>query len=110
MTLAHCKRTCPECPWRKDVEVGRFPPERFVALAYTAEDMAQKVFACHKSPEDGHFACAGATLRMQHNLRLRLARIDRSTIRADGPLYKDYREMAVANGVPEDHPALAKTR
>jgi hypothetical protein len=47
---------------------------------------------------------------MQHNLRLRLARIDRSTIRADGPLYKDYREMAVANGVPEDHPALAKTR
>lgn len=110
MVIPHCKRTCPECPWRTDVEVGRFPPERFIALAHTAEDMAGMVFACHKSPEGAEFACAGATLRMDHNLRLRLSGIDRSTIQADGPLFDTYRDMAVANGVPKDHPALRRTR
>lgn len=27
------RQTCNECPWRKDVEPGRFPPERFYTLA-----------------------------------------------------------------------------
>lgn len=110
MDLKHCKRTCPECPWRTDVPTGRFPPERYRALAETAYDLSMRVFACHKSPEGGEFACAGALLRQDHNLRFRFSRIDRDTITADGPLYDDYRAMAEANGVDPDDPVLEGCR
>lgn len=108
--LPHCKRTCPECPWRRDVAPGKFPPERFIALAPTAYDMATTVFACHLSPEGKEFACAGAVLRTDHNFRLRLAGIDRRTIQADGPLFETFREMAEANGGLSRHPALRECR
>lgn len=110
MTFPHCKKTCPECPWLRDVPPGKFTPSRFIALAPTAYDLAMTVFACHQSPEGREFTCAGAALRLHHNLRLRLARIDRRAIQATGDLYNDYREMAVANGVPTDHPALERCR
>lgn len=108
--LPHCKRTCAECPWRRDVKPGRFPPERFRQLAGTAYDMAVRVFACHKSPEGKEFACAGAIKRTGHSLTLRMAKIDPDEIRADGPLFEDFREMAVANGVDPGDPALAHCR
>lgn len=110
MTLAYCKKTCPECPWRKDVPVGKFPPKRFVALAETAYDLSGRVFACHLSPEGKEFACAGFVLQAHHNMALRLNRVDSRTVEATGPLFETYRDMAVANGVRRSHPALKNTR
>lgn len=111
----HAQRPCPECPWRQDVAPGRFPPERFVALAPTAYDRAFRLFACHKSPPRSEFACAGFLLRgATHNLTVRLAAragFDWNTVQAAGhPLFPNYRAMAVANGVPADHPALQECR
>jgi hypothetical protein len=106
---------CAECPWRTDVPPGRFPPARFIALAKTAYDMALEQFACHKAPDSRAFGCAGFVLRgATHNLGARLSinaqRLDPRAVSSPFPLYCDYREMAVANGVEPDHPALAACR
>ncbi len=112
----HAKKPCGECPWRPDVAPGRFPPERFVALAPTAYDMALRVFACHKSPDGREFTCAGFLLRgATHNLSIRLAiahgQIDPALVSDGGhQLFDGYRQMAVANGVPADHPAIGPVR
>lgn len=101
---------CAECPWRRDVPVGKFPPERYVALAPTAYDMAGTVFACHMSREGGEFACAGFILQSSaHNFACRMAR-QRLEVRSPYPLFDTYRQLAVANGVPIDHPALDRCR
>lgn len=111
-SFPHAKKPCDECPWRMDVAPGRFPPERFVALAETAYDLSGCVFACHKSPDGRAFACAGFLRQSAaHNLSVRLAaragRIDLAEIGDGGaPLYPDYVAMAVANGVRADDPAL----
>src|SRR5215217_4589789 len=86
---------CAQCPWRVD-QTGAFPPAAFEHSAETAYDMAQSTFACHM---------AG------HNLTVRLRLMDRRfrwDQVADGghQLHPDYRAMAVANGVPPDHPRL----
>lgn len=65
--MKHVKRPCDECPWRKDAEPGRFPPERWAALTATSPDIrtgfgpefGAPLFACHKTPEQGERACAG---------------------------------------------------
>lgn len=112
----HALKPCPECPWRRDVAPGRFPPERFVALAPTAYDMATSAFACHKAPEGREFACAGFLLKgAAHNLSVRMAAVsDGFDWRAVGdggfPLFDSYREMAEANGVDPDDPILAPCR
>ena len=46
--MLYAKNPCAECPWRRDVPPGKFPPERFIALAHTAYDLAGHVFACHQ--------------------------------------------------------------
>ena len=102
-------RPCDECPWRKDVAVGRFAPERFVALARTvargaAHQVGQPVFACHKSHEGKDVVCAGFLLvDGGQNFTVRLAlfqrRFDPAKLEATGPLYASYAEMAAANGV-----------
>lgn len=103
-------KPCAECPWRRDLPVGKFPPERYVALAPTAYDLAQSVFACHMSKDGGEFACAGFLLSSGgHNLSVRLARHG-FDVRSDFPLFQTYRELAIANGVPADHPALGPCR
>ena len=99
----HAKVTCNECPWRRDVPVGRFPPERFEALARSVDQGFAPVFACHKSPDAGEFACAGYLMRDgTSNFRVRLALIDKqidlTALVASGPLYGAFREMAKANG------------
>jgi hypothetical protein len=109
------KAPCAECPWRKDVPPGKFPPERYLALAGTAYDMAKNVFACHMSKDEKPAACAGYLSRSaDHNLSVRLAYMqgqlepmDRSGGLA---LYDDYRALAVANGVEPDNPALKPCR
>ena len=111
MTFAHAKQPCSECPWRKDQPVGQFRPERFIALASTFYDMAIPVFGCHKSKEHSGFACAGAILRCHHNLTLRMNAHSLGDVTdGDHELYEGYREMAVANGVPANHPSLKRVR
>lgn len=109
------RRPCAECPWRRDVATGRFEPERFQALAHTAYDLSTRVFACHKSAEEHPTLCAGFLSRgADHNLTVRLAyarealeQLDRS---GDLPLYDNYRDMAVANGVAIDDPSIQACR
>jgi hypothetical protein len=108
-------KPCAECPWRTDVAPGRFPPSRFIDLAKTAYDNAIEQFACHKSPEGQEFGCAGFLLNgALFNLGTRfsksMGRVDPDEISSAYPLYPNYRAMAVANGVPEDHPALVGCR
>jgi hypothetical protein len=104
MTPFAMKLTCTECPWRRDVAVGRFPPERYAALRETCEPGGlPMVFACHKTPEGEERACAGFLLvHGADNNRVRLAMMqgayDPSEVRASAPLYDDFAEMARANG------------
>ncbi|MGQ3121239.1 MAG: DUF6283 family protein [Aliihoeflea sp.] len=96
------RRTCGECPWLRATPVGRFPVERFVELASTADQGFNGVFACHKSPDGREQACAGYLLAAgMNNWSVRLAairgRLDMSEISATGPLYDSYAEMLMAN-------------
>jgi hypothetical protein len=110
------KEPCSECPWRTDVETGRFPPENYRRLASTAYDMAMKIFTCHKSAGDHPVVCAGFLARgADHNLSVRFHK-SKGTIDymnpTDGgrPLYRGFREMAIANGVDPDDPVLVPCR
>jgi hypothetical protein len=100
-------KTCAECPWRRDVAVGRFPPERYRALRKTCQQGFNKFFACHKSPEGDEFACVGYLMvDGENNFRVRMALIkklyDPETLEAAGPLYGSFAEMARANGYDPD--------
>jgi hypothetical protein len=109
--VKHAKAPCAECPWRTDVRTGKFPPERFIALANTAHDLSGRVFACHMSKEGGEFACAGFVLQQAaHNMACRMARMPFDDVTSQHPLFETYREMAIANGVDEDHPELRHCR
>ncbi len=103
------KETCEECPWRKDVPVGRFPEERFISLQKTTQQGFDKpVFACHKTSEGkGTQACVGFLLVAGHNnFACRLAaaagKFDPAELKATSPLYESYEAMAQANGVDEE--------
>ncbi|WP_074921837.1 MULTISPECIES: DUF6283 family protein [Delftia] len=104
---------CENCPWRVDA-VGEFPPEAFRHSARTAYDMAQESFACHASGSAKPSTCAGFLLRgAAHNLGIRLKQMrgDCLDVRDGGhELHKNYRAMAIANGVPADDPVLAACR
>lgn len=108
-------RPCDRCPWRVD-RLGAFPPAAFRQLARTAYDTSLHSFVCHESSDAVPFVCAGFLLRgAAHNLavRLRLARgeIDPDVVHDGGhALHGSYRDMAVANGVDPDDPALAACR
>jgi hypothetical protein len=110
----HPHKPCNECPWRRDVETGHFPPERFEALATTAYDRSMRLFQCHKTSDERPKVCAGFLLRgAMHNIsaRLALARHDIGSVEDGGyPLFDTYREMAVANGVDPNHEALDECR
>jgi hypothetical protein len=108
-------RPCAECPWRTDVVPGKFEPERFVALAHTAYDQAEEQFGCHKASEAEPVGCAGFVLAgAEHNIGARVSamngRLRPAEVSSPWPLFSSYREMAVANGVPPDHPALRRCR
>jgi hypothetical protein len=99
--------TCDECPWRRDVAVGRFPPERFIELASTSVQHIGPLFACHVTPEGGEHACVGWLLvDGVENLRVRIAistgELNLRRLVARGELYNSFGEMAEANGVPAE--------
>jgi hypothetical protein len=84
-------------------------------MAHTAADMDRKLFQCHRTDAGRPLVCAGFLERgADHNMTVRLSYVrgdldprDRS---GSLPLYADYREMAIANGVDPDDPALASCR
>lgn len=107
MTINYAKKPCDECPWRCDVPTRHFPPERFIALAHTAYDLTTMFFACHKSTEESVFVCAGYMIQQSaHNMTLRMSGQNFRDVTSQHKLFETYRDMAVANGVPEDHPSL----
>jgi hypothetical protein len=113
--LPHRKVACAECPWRRSNPPGKFPPERYIALANTTVDMSMRIFACHMAKEDKPATCAGwLQMASAHNFAVRMAmstgRLDLSELVPITGLYETYREMAVANGVAGDDPALARVR
>lgn len=99
---------CAECPWRKDVPPGRFPPERYVALRRTAQQgFGNPIFACHKTSEGQDNACVGFLLvEGDQNFQVRMAiirgRLDPTRLKSPYPLFGSYAEMAAANGVGRD--------
>lgn len=113
---AHCTRPCPQCPWRTDSPIGRFPAEAFRHSAATAYDMASNTFACHMAGKNQPLTCAGFLLRgAMHNLAIRMAtirgRLDLRDVTDGGiDLYSSYRAMAIANGVAADDPILQPCR
>ena len=113
-----CKNTyrrepCPDCPWRKDA-VGVFPAEAFIHSANTGYDMAEHKFGCHQSGAQKPATCAGFLLNgSDHNLAARIMRSQGLALDVnDGgvELFEDYYDMAVANGVAPDDPALKPVR
>jgi Family of unknown function (DUF6283) len=103
-TSFRATKTCDECPWRRDVPTGRFPPERFIKLRRTVEQGFSPIFACHKSQEGTDVACVGYLLRDgENNFIVRIAASDKAfdpmKLEATGPLYEGFEEMAQANGV-----------
>jgi Family of unknown function (DUF6283) len=109
--MNYAKTPCDECPWRRDVPPGKFPPQRFIALASTAYDLAMTIFACHRSKVGHEIVCAGYLMQQSaHNLRLRLSRQSFDDVSSPVALFDDYREMAVANGVDPTHRALDQCR
>jgi hypothetical protein len=107
------RQPCSDCPWRVDA-VGEFPAEAFRHSANTAYDMARESFACHQSGAEKPATCAGFLLRgAEHNLGVRLKRMQGQCLDvADGghELHGSFREMAIANGVAADDPALSLCR
>lgn len=95
--------TCDECPWRKDVPVGRFPPSRFRGLRKTVEQGFMPIFACHKTLEGRELACTGylKSIDSENNFTVRLAIVrnlfDPRQLEAKGPLFSTYAEMEKAN-------------
>lgn len=108
------KQPCPKCPWRIDA-TGEFPAEAFRHSAGTAYDMAEHTFGCHEAGSKKPALCAGFLMRgADHNLTVRLRYI-RGELRDDvhdggHELHKNYRAMAIANGVSADDAALAACR
>lgn len=112
----HCPSPCAECPWRRDSPIGAFPAEAYRISAKTAYDMGESTFACHMAGAERSAVCAGFLLRgADHNLAVRLARatgkFDPESVSDSGlELYDSYRDMAEANGVAPDDPALEACR
>lgn len=77
--------------------------------------MSTTQFACHKSPEGQEYACAGFLLSgSAHNLGVRIGIMKKlirlSQVHSDYPLFRNYREMAIANGVNPSDPVLRPCR
>lgn len=112
---AYRRTPCEGCPWKKSNR-GLFPAEAFKHSAPTAYDTAFNVFACHESGQTNPATCAGFLLKnSRHNIAVRMHEGDKSIdmrqVKANRKrLYSSYREMAVANGVAPDDPALQPCR
>ena len=114
-SLGYRREVCDECPFRLDAKIGEFPAEAYRYSAHTAYDAAMETFACHMSGKDYPKTCAGFLLTQGiHNIGVRLSlskgAIDLNELRTTEPLYENYRQMAIANGVSPDDPVLQNCR
>lgn len=105
--LPHCTRPCTECPWRADTDPGKFPLDRYEALAVTIgaagheAGVGAPMFACHMTAEGSEKACAGwlAVAGIEHlGVRLAVATgdLDADTLAPRAgwpPLFGSYAEM-----------------
>ncbi|RCG31916.1 hypothetical protein DQ384_05065 [Sphaerisporangium album] len=99
------------CPWRRDAPTGTFPPEVFRHSARTTYDLATHTFGCHASGRDAPTTCAGFLLRgASDNLAVRMSYARYFGVHTTVELYDGYQEMAIANGVHPDDPALVLCR
>lgn len=109
------RQPCGGCPWRVD-QTGSFPAEAFAVSAPTAYDGATRMFGCHESGTENPSHCAGFLLRgAYHNMAWRMAvatgRINPDEVTDGGhELHESYVDMAVANGLGPDDPALRRCR
>ncbi len=105
----YCKSPCPECPWVCE-NAGSFPAEAFRISANTAEDMATHMFSCHMRGVINPGTCAGFLLRgADDNMSVRIKRMQGKmldVVEDTRELHESYREMAIANGVDPDDPAI----
>ncbi|MDX3020072.1 DUF6283 family protein [Streptomyces acidiscabies] len=100
------------CPWRRDAPLGQFPAEAFVHSApgnRTGGPSGR--FGCHSSTPARPLLCAGWLLSGADGNDEILGMMDAGVLaRPELPdgveLYESYAEMAVANGVAPDLPAL----
>ncbi|GAA1027149.1 MULTISPECIES: DUF6283 family protein [Amycolatopsis] len=105
------REPCAQCPWLIGSPRGAFPPEVFRHSARTAYDLATSTFGCHASPRGEPRMCAGFLLRgAAHNLTVRMYGPGVDEVSSDRSLYDSYRDMAIANGVAPDDPALQRCR
>jgi Family of unknown function (DUF6283) len=99
--------------------VGEFPAEAFRHSATTATDGSKLLeigeealhgFSCHQSGSEKPATCAGYILNGDDGIGWRIAvmtgKFDPKQVSSDVALFGSYYEMAVANGVPHDDPAL----
>lgn len=100
-------RQCAECPWRRDVPTGKFPPERYVRLFKTVQQGLNPHFACHRSADETPQVCVGYLLvdgvnNWSARYAAAMGAFDPKQLVATGPLYESFVEMALANGVDID--------
>jgi hypothetical protein len=108
------REPCEQCPWRLD-QVGKFPAEAFRISAHTAYDAAREAFGCHMASTEKPATCAGFLLRnADNNLQVRIQAgdgvIDLDKVTTSVELHRDYRAMAIANGVSPGDPVLTRCR
>lgn len=100
------------CPWRRDAPLGQFPPEVYVHSAPGNRLTGPSGwFGCHSSTAARLLLCAGWLLAGADGNAEVLALMDsgdlaRPELPAGVELYDSYAEMAAANGVDPDLPAL----
>ncbi len=91
---------CRDCPWRRDVKPGKFPPQKFEQWAESCEPGFGAFFQCHQKPVVcvGYLMCPDSL----NNNRVRMALIKKQLnpqrLSSKAPLYESYVEMAAANG------------
>jgi len=110
--LPHIARPCPECPWRRDAEPGKFSQERYRALQATSDQsgLHAPMFACHMTQEGREQACAGwLAIAGEQHLGVRLAvinhRLDPTALRprAGWPaLHQSYEALVAHQGYEEE--------
>ncbi|MFD7663454.1 DUF6283 family protein, partial [Streptomyces sp. NPDC059788] len=102
------------CPWRRDAPPGQFPAEAYRHSAATSRPGTDRHFGCHSGRPGQPQMCAGWLLRgAEHHAGVQQQLADgalaRPVLPAGMELYDSYADMAVANGVDRDDPALTGT-
>lgn len=99
------------CPWRRDAPPQQFPAQAYRDSAATSLPGATSLFGCHSSTREHPLICAGWLLRgAQHHDGIQRALADGTLTLPELPagvdLYDSYQDMATANGVDPNDPAL----